>query len=114
MKKVTKYLSTIAPLLIVSSGRAFADVDFVNQIPNAVKTGPTIAELVSNVVNTLSFIAGVACVIAIIAGGIMYITSAGDENKVRTAKNTLLYAIIGVIISISAYAISAFVVGRIQ
>lgn len=114
MKKVTKYLSAIAPLLIVSSGRAFADVDFVNKIPPAVNTGPTTDVLVSNVVTTLSFIAGVACVIAIIIGGLMYITSAGDEKRVQTAKNTLLYAVIGVIISISAYAISAFVVDQIQ
>ncbi len=114
MKKVTKYLLAVTPLLMVSSGRAFADVDFVNQIPAAVNTGPTTSELVSNVVTTLSFIAGVACVIAIIVGGIMYITSAGDENRVRTAKNTLLYAIIGIIIALSAYAIATFVVDQIQ
>lgn len=114
MNKFKTYLSIITPLLVINSSKAIAQVDFVNQIPNAVKTGPTTDVLVSNVVTTLSFIAGVACVIAIIIGGLMYITSAGDEKRVQTAKNTLLYAVIGVIISISAYAISAFVVDQIQ
>lgn len=104
-------LSTLSSFAV--SHKALA-VDFVNQIPTNLQTGPTTAELVSNVVTTLSFIAGVASVIAIIVGGIMYITSAGDENRVRTAKNTLLYAIIGVIIALSAYAISTFVVTQIQ
>lgn len=114
MRKITRYLSVITPFLVISSGKVLAQVDFVNQIPNAVKTGPTTDVLISNVVTTLSFIAGVACVIAIIIGGLMYITSAGDEKRVQTAKNTLLYAVIGVIISVSAYAISAFVVDQIQ
>lgn len=114
MRKLPTHLTIIFTLLAVSTRSALAQVDFVNQIPAPVKTGPTTADLVSNVVTTLSFIAGVACVIAIVIGGILYITSAGDEGRVRTAKNTLLYAIVGIVISISAYAIAAFVVNQIQ
>lgn len=114
MKKLIRYIPALITILAVSSKKALAQVDFVNQIPNAVKTGPTTDVLISNIVTTLSFIAGVASVIAIVIGGIMYITSGGDEGRVRTAKNTLLYAIIGMVIAVSAYAISAFVVDQIQ
>ena len=46
-------------------------------------------------------------------GGIKYTTSAGDTNKVTSAKNTIIYAVIGLIISIMAYAIVNFVIGQI-
>ena len=45
----------------------------------------------------------------IIYGGIQYTTSAGDSGKVTNAKNTILYAIVGLIVSILAYAIVNFV-----
>lgn len=114
MKKTSAYIPIFLAFIIAGSRRAIAQVDFVNQIPAPVRTGPTTAELVSNIVTTLSFIAGIACVIAIIIGGLLYITSAGDEGRVRTAKNTLLFAIVGIVIAISAYAIAAFVVDQIQ
>lgn len=112
MKKLLA-LSTILLALAVNSQIALADVNLEPNVPDAVK-GPETSELVTNVVTTLSFIAGVACVIAIIVGGIMYITSAGDEKRVQTAKNTLLYAVIGIVIALSAYAIATFVVNQIQ
>ena len=45
----------------------------------------------------------------LIWGGILYTTSAGDSNKVTTAKNTIMYAVIGLVIAIFAYAIVNFV-----
>lgn len=115
IKTTIARITTILAGLTLSSKAVLAQVNFNfnNSVPNSVK-GPTTAELVTNIVNTLSFIAGVASVIAIIVGGILYITSAGDEGRVRTAKNTLLYAIVGVIIALSAFAIANFVVTQIQ
>lgn len=112
MKKLVYILITMSGV-ISNIGFAKADVDFVGPIPQALKTGPTTAELVTNVVNTLSFIAGVASVIAIIIGGIMYATSAGDEKRVQNAKNTILYAVVGIIIALLAWGISSFVVSSI-
>lgn len=62
------------------------------------------------VVNVLLFIVGAISVIMLIFGGIRYTTSGGDQGSVTSAKNTVLYAIIGIIVSILAYAIVNFVV----
>ena len=51
-------------------------------------------------------------VIMLIWGGIRYTTSAGDSNKVTAAKNTVLYAIVGLVIAILAYAIVNMVIGK--
>lgn len=63
----------------------------------------------TKVINFLLFFVGVVSVIMIIYGGIQYTTSAGDSGKVTSAKNTILYAIVGLIVSILAYAIVNFV-----
>ena len=67
-------------------------------------------DIVSKVINFLLFFVGVISVIMIIYGGVRYTTSAGDSGKVTNAKNTILYAIVGLIVSILAYAIVNFVV----
>lgn len=68
---------------------------------------------ISNVIDTIFFIAGTAAVIVLIIGGVGYIASTGDPTRITKAKNTILYAIVGLIIVILARAIVAFVVGRI-
>lgn len=57
------------------------------------------------VTNTLLFIIGAVSVIMLIWGGIRYTTSAGNSSNVTAAKNTIMYAIIGLIIAFLAYAI---------
>jgi hypothetical protein len=47
----------------------------------------------------------------IIYGGIRYTTSAGDSSHVKAAKDTILYAVVGLVVAILAYAIVNFVVG---
>ena len=69
------------------------------------------AGIFQTVVNVLLFLIGAVSVIMIIYGGIRYVTSAGEAKGVESAKNTILYAIVGLIISILAYAIVNFVVG---
>lgn len=65
--------------------------------------------LLTNIVNIISVIVGVVAVIMIIFGGFRYITSGGDSNKVGTAKNTILYALIGLVIVALAQFIVRFV-----
>ncbi len=59
----------------------------------------------TTVVNILLFIIGAICVIMLIWGGIRYTTSAGNAASVTAAKNTIMYAIIGLVIAFLAYAI---------
>lgn len=69
--------------------------------------------LVKDVVNIILWIVGILSVIMLVWGGIKYTTSAGDTNKVTSAKNTIIYAVIGLIIAILAYAIVNFVIEKI-
>lgn len=63
------------------------------------------AGVITTITNTLLFIAGVLAVIMIMWGGLRYVTSAGNPANVTAAKNTILYAVIGLIISFLAFAI---------
>ncbi len=64
----------------------------------------------NTVSNVLLFIVGAIAVIMIVIGGLRYVTSGGDANNVVAAKNTILYALVGVIIAILAYAAVDFVI----
>ncbi len=65
------------------------------------------------ITNTVLFIVGVIAVIMLIIGGIKYVISGGDSKKVTDAKNTVLYAIIGMVIAVFSYAIVTFVLSAL-
>jgi len=65
------------------------------------------------VVNVLLFLVGSISVIMLIVGGIRYIVSSGDQNQVTGAKNTIMYAIIGIVVAVVAYGIVNFLLGRL-
>jgi hypothetical protein len=77
-------------------------------------TGTNVNSIVATVVNILSFVVGVAAVIMIIIGGLRYVTSNGDSNSINTAKNTILYAIIGLVVVALAQVIVQFVLTRVD
>lgn len=63
--------------------------------------------------NTLLFIVGAISVIMLVVGGLRYTISGGNSTAVTAAKNTVLYAIIGLIVAVLAYAIINFVLGTL-
>jgi hypothetical protein len=63
------------------------------------------------ITNVLLFLIGAISVIMLIVGGIRYVVSGGDSTAVANAKNTILYAIVGVVVAILAYAVVNFVIG---
>lgn len=65
------------------------------------------------ITNTILYIVGIIAVIMLIIGGIRYVVSGGDSKKVTDAKNTVLYAIIGLVISFLAFAIVNFVISAL-
>jgi len=67
---------------------------------------------IKTIVNTLLFVLGAVSVVTIIIAGIRYTTSQGDPGAVKIAKDTLLYAVIGLVVAIMAFAIVNFVIGR--
>ena len=71
------------------------------------------AGVFKQVTNTVLYIVGIIAVIMLIIGGIKYVVSGGDSKKVTDAKNTILYAIIGLIIAFLAFAIVNFVISAL-
>lgn len=69
--------------------------------------------LFEGITNTLIFIVGAISVVMLIIGGIRFVVSAGDANAVTAARNTILYAVVGIIVAILAFAVVNFVIGRL-
>lgn len=76
--------------------------------------GDSFTDIMKNIINTILFVLGIVAVIMIIIGGIRYVTSNGNAQQVNSAKDTVLYAVIGLIIAIMAYAIVNFVLARLK
>lgn len=104
---------------IVVTGEMTAYASNVDQVQNGIdaiggdKDGNrpgAFTNLLERIINVLLFLIGAIAVIMIIIGGIRYVTSNGDQAQVTGAKNTILYAVVGVVVAIMAYAIVNFVV----
>jgi hypothetical protein len=65
------------------------------------------------IINTALFVIGALSVLMLIYGGIRYTISMGDAKNVEAAKNTIMYAIIGIVIALLASAIVNFVLGAL-
>jgi hypothetical protein len=70
--------------------------------------------IVNWIVDTFSWLVGIVSVIMIVYGGFRYVTSGGDSGKITTAKNSIIYAIIGLVIVAAAQFIVNFVVAKTQ
>ena len=71
-----------------------------------------INKLIKTIINIFSSIVGIVAVIMVVFGGLKYITSGGNDSNVGAAKNTILYAIIGLVIVASAQVIVKFVLSK--
>ena len=67
--------------------------------------------IIPRVINLMLFIVGVLAVIMLIWGGIRYVISGGNSDRVKDAKNTILYAIVGLVVAILGYAVVNWVIG---
>lgn len=67
---------------------------------------------VKNLIDLMMFVVGAIAVITIIVGGLKYVSADGDAGKIKGAKDTILYAVVGIIVALLAYAIVQFIVGQ--
>lgn len=74
----------------------------------------TLGSRIQTIVNVMLYVLGAIAVIMIVIGGIRYTTSNGESSSITSAKNTILYAVVGLIIAIMAYAIVNFVIGAFK
>lgn len=75
--------------------------------------GEDVNDAITNITNTMLFLLGAVAVISIIIGGFMYATAAGDAGKVKNAKNTILYSVIGLVVALLAWGIVSFTVTNV-
>jgi len=73
----------------------------------------SVQSIIKKILDIFSWVVGVVSVLMIIFGGFKYITSGGDAGGVTGAKNTILYAIVGLVIVALAQVIVKFVVGTV-
>jgi hypothetical protein len=97
-----------------ASGGAQAGIDCARGegTPGELFDGP--GSIFTTVVNVLLFLIGAISVIMLIYGGIRYTTSGGNSANVTAAKNTILYAIIGLIVAFLAFAVVNWVLGAVD
>lgn len=92
------------PLTILATG---------TKIDEVAGGGTDLKSDITGVINAVIGVLGIVAVIVIILGGIQYMTSTGDAGKVKKAKDTILYGVIGLIIVALAFAIVNFVISGI-
>jgi len=81
-----------------------------SRLPNAAAD----SNYIQNIFNGVYGIAAIVAVAFIIVGAVNYIMSSGDPSKVAKAKNTIMYAVIGLVIVVLASAITAFVIQTVS
>jgi hypothetical protein len=132
MKKIQLIMTSLALVLGVASV-AFVPAGVANAAPTTPSSQQSICEgsggrwngsecvrrgeaslevRIQDIVNILLFVLGAIAVIMIIIGGIRYASSNGDSSQITSAKNTILYAVIGLVVAILAYAIVNFVINQ--
>ena len=124
LSKAGQILTGAAAAVTIFAGRVMA-VN-MSEIENPAAAGAEMARangmpaelvgvngLFTKITNTILYAVGIISVIMLIYGGLRYVISGGDSKKVTDAKNTIMYAIIGLIIAILSYAIVNFVINSI-
>lgn len=76
-------------------------------------TDTDLGATVTGLINVILGIVGFLAVLMIIFGGITYTTSAGDPGKVKKAKDTIMYGLIGLVVAVLAFAIVNFVLANV-
>jgi len=71
-------------------------------------------EMIQTIINVMLFIVGILSVVMIIFGGIRYVSSAGNKSAVDSAKNTIVYAVVGLIVAILAFALVQWMFSSIK
>ena len=75
-------------------------------------SGQGVQDTIASVINVLSLVGGALAVIMLIVGGLRYVISAGNPETTKAAKNTIIYALVGLVIIALAQLIVQFVLNK--
>jgi len=126
-----KFLVSLAAIVLAITGSlavvapCFADVSEATKAACAAAYGDGTAEYtkciggkvdnvfdkVRSILNVVFMVIGIIAVIMIVVGGVFMMISSGDPGKIKRAKDTIIYSIVGLVITLLAFAIVNFVVG---
>ncbi len=119
VKKIGQIVTGAGAAATLWAGRVMAASNPAQEGAEAAQGDGMPSELIGDngvftqITNTILYVVGIISVIMLIYGGLRYILSGGDSKKVTDAKNTIMYAIIGLIIAILAFAIVNFVINAL-
>ncbi len=113
--KVAMFIAAPLAALFANAAPANADWDLFNALEFRGNGQPTSLfggnmAIIPRAINLMLFFVGILAVFMLIWGGMRYVLSGGDGGKVKDAKNTILYAIIGLVIAILGYAVVNWII----
>jgi len=118
--KIISVLATVSSYILLTAVRVQAACDITSGAQGGAdcaqgsNTPSQLAPQVQNLTNTLLLAIGVISVVMIIIGGIRYALSGGDEKNTTAAKDTILFAVIGLVVAVLSFAIANFVLSRFR
>jgi len=110
MKKKTLLALSVVCLLAAPT---VALAQFAPVTPFAGTSTGTLIQAITSIVNALLTLAAIVAAIFVIIGGVRYFTSQGDEDAAAQAKNTIIYAVLGVIVIALSAVIINFIISAI-
>jgi TRAP-type C4-dicarboxylate transport system permease small subunit len=113
--KLGAWLGSLPVLLLPTMAlaqlsEAQTDLESVGGAIGTDATNNTLPELIGNIIAVLLSVLGIIFVVLVVYSGFLYLTSAGDDGKVKKAKTILSQSVIGLILIVAAYAIANFVI----
>jgi len=110
---IKKVLATTAAVGLIATPMIASAAGFGTVTPFQGTSTGTLIGAITNIVNALLTLAAVIAAIFVIIGGVRYITAQGDEDAVAAAKNTVIYAVIGVVVIALSAVIINFIIRAI-
>ena len=100
---------------MVGTAHAAQDTTSISGGAGAAQGNNQSGDLVANIkiiTNTMLFAIGTVAVIMLVVGGFRYVFSGGNSTNTTAAKDTILYAVVGIVVALLAYAIVNFILGQ--
>lgn len=106
MNKIKKIAYGATSAALIAPAVAFAQWgEGIGEAESAGTPGGSIFEIIKGIMNWLLVLVGVIAIIGFVISGIMYLTAAGDEGRIETAKKAMINSIIGVIVALLGFVI---------
>ena len=113
MSKLLTILADEEPTLPATTGTGIDPSGSIKNSNAGIDGSDGLENDITKIINAIIAVLGILAVVVIILGGIQYMTSNGDAGKVKKAKDTILYGVIGLIIVILSAAIVNFVIFKV-